>query len=227
MVMKRLWKRLREWIPAYAVAPLIAWFTLNLAVYAGARAINHLRGAAYHDLSLPIDRLIPQVTPFIVIYVLAYVSWFIGFLLICRQGPARCGAVFGEMCAKLLCLVIFVALPTAMEKPAVTDRGFFGWLARFIFSFDEPDTLFPSIHCLENWVVWRGMWGCKGISKPVKTAFFVFALLVFASTLLVKQHVIVDIPAAIVVGEIGLAAARRLRLGERYAAWLKGREVMA
>ena len=208
-------------VPRYAVWPLAAWFLLNAAVYWGARLIN--RHAVYHDLSLPIDGRLPFVSCVIVCEVLAYASWFLGYILICRESPEGCGVLVGEMIAKLRCLVIFVALPTRMEQPQVTEPGLFGWMTRVIYYVDEPDTLFPSIHCLENWVVWRGMWGCASISKPVKGFFFVFALLVFASTLLVKQHVLVDIPAAIVVGEIGLWAARRLGLGKRYA--LRLREV--
>ena len=36
----------------------------------------------------------------------------------------------------------------------------------------------------------------------------IFSLLVFASTVLVKQHFVVDIFAGIIVGEIGLQIAR-------------------
>ena len=207
---------LQRLIPRYAWLPIAVWFVLNCSVYFGARLIN--RNAVYHDFTLPIDREIPMAPAFILIYVFAYVTWFAGFILICREGKEHCGPVFGEIIAKLICFVVFITVPTCMEKPPVTESGFFGWLCRFIFSFDEPNTLMPSIHCLENWVVWRGMAECPGIPKSVKAFFLVYALLVFASTLLLKQHVIVDIPSAILVGEIGLFAARKLHLGRRYAA---------
>ena len=38
-------------------------------------------------------------------------------------------------------------------------------------------------------------------------------LLVFASTLLVKQHVLVDVPAGILAAELGLFLANKCRLG--------------
>ena len=40
-----------------------------------------------------------------------------------------------------------------------------------------------------------------------------FTLLVFASTLLVKQHVLVDIPAGVLVAEVGLLLSDKLRAG--------------
>ncbi|MBQ9196770.1 MAG: phosphatidic acid phosphatase [Clostridia bacterium] len=207
--------RLQRYVPRYAVWPMAAWFTLNALVYWGARLIN--RHAVYHDLSLPIDRQLPFVSFFIVFYVLAYVSWFIGYLLPCREKPEKCGVPFADMLAKLLCFAVFIAYPTCVDRPSAEGAGVFAWMTRVIYFFDEPNTLFPSIHCLESWVIWRGMWGCRSISRPVKAFFLAFALLVFASTLLIKQHVIVDIPAAIAVGEIGLWLERRLGLGRRYA----------
>ena len=45
-----------------------------------------------------------------------------------------------------------------------------------------------------------------------KTAMALFAVLVFASTVLVRQHVLVDIAGGILVAEIGLFAAKKYRL---------------
>lgn len=45
---------------------------------------------------------------------------------------------------------------------------------------------------------------------------FISALLVFASTVMVKQHVFVDIVAAIAVVETGLFFAKRFNLGRIY-----------
>ena len=45
---------------------------------------------------------------------------------------------------------------------------------------------------------------------------FVAAILVFASTLMVKQHVVLDVVAAIVVVELGLFLSRRFNLSKIY-----------
>ena len=44
----------------------------------------------------------------------------------------------------------------------------------------------------------------------------IFTLLVFASTVLVKQHFVVDIIAGVAVGEIGLQIARFLLIKKEY-----------
>ena len=223
--MKKLIDWLEKWVPRYAMLPIVACFLLNCVVYVGAKALT---ASAYHyDLSLPLDHQLPYVPFFVVIYVLAYVSWAVGFVLVSREKPEDCEPLFGEMISKLFCFLIFVLLPTTLQRPTDTGSGFFGWAVSVIYFFDPPTALFPSIHCIENWVAWRGLFGRKTVSRAVKAGFLVMALLVFLSTLLIKQHVLVDIPASIVVSEISLFISKKLRLGQRYAAYCRSREVRA
>ena len=69
-------------------------------------------------------------------------------------------------------------------------------------------TLFPSIHCLDSWLCWRFLVKIEWIPKWYKWINFLFTLLVCASTVLVKQHLLVDIFAGIAVAEIGLLLSR-------------------
>ncbi|CCY70604.1 uncharacterized protein BN508_01112 [Eubacterium sp. CAG:161] len=85
-------------------------------------------------------------------------------------------------------------------------------MTNLIYTLDSPDNLFPSIHCLESWVCFRGAMRCKKVGKVYKVIMLILALLVFASTVMVKQHVFVDIIGAILVVEIGLALAKRLNI---------------
>lgn len=224
--MRRLTGWVEKWVPRYAVLPLIAIFLFNVVVYEGSKLI--MAGAPHYDLSLPLDHRLPYVPSFYLIYFLAFVSWAAGFVLIFRESPEHCGKVMmGELIAKLLCLVFYLVLPTRIVRPEPEGSGVFALITRLTYFFDTPDTLFPSVHCLESWLCWRGMFGCKSLGRGVKGGFLVIALLVFLSTLLVKQHVLVDIPSAMLVGEIGLLLSSRLRLGERYAAWCRRRGVIA
>jgi len=221
---ERLMSRLKALVPGYAFWPIVCCLFLNLAVYFLPRLIHVLWVPRYHDFSLPLDARLPFVPAFILFYVAAYVSWYLGYVLICRKHPQCCGVVFADLIAKVICLVFFIFLPTSIQRPVPEGDGPILWLVRLIYAADTPaDNLFPSIHCLESWLVWRGMIGQAHLSRKVKIVYFVSAMLVFAATLLVKQHVIVDIPAGIAVGEIGLYASRRLHLGERYARWLRNR----
>jgi hypothetical protein len=202
-------------IPKYVLMPVLGCLAMNMLVYYGSRLFN-LSMASY-DLSLPLDHRIPLIPPFIVIYVLSFVYWWLSYVTIGSESPRMCGILFGEMIAKVICLAFFLLLPTSMERPEVTGNDIFSWMVRFIYFSDVPNNLFPSIHCMESHLCWRGLAKCSRVPKWVKIAAVVLSLTIYASTLFVRQHLLVDIPAGILVGEIGLWISRRLRLGERYA----------
>ena len=75
-------------------------------------------------------------------------------------------------------------------------------VGKFIYSVDEPVNLLPSIHCLESYCVLRYTIGLKKPCRAYKIIISTFSVLVFASVVLVKQHVILDIPAAIIIVEL-------------------------
>ena len=208
-------QRIYKILPKYAFLPLIICLGLNAFTYFGTRLFT--TGLYHYDLSLPIDRMIP-FTPFMMsVYVLAYVVWIVGFIVIGRESREVCYEVLtAEQIAKLCCLVAFIAIPTTIIRPEVTGTGFFQWLSRLIYSMDSPDNLLPSVHCLENWICFRGAMKCKKVGKGYKIFMFVAAILVFASTLMVKQHVVLDVVAAIVVVELGLFLSRRFNLSKIY-----------
>ena len=190
-------------VPAYARRPLIAVAAVGMLAYFGTRLIAG--GFVHHDFSIPLDEKIPFVPAFSIIYVLAYVQWVAGYLLIARESREVCRRVLtGEIIAKLICMVFFIAVPTTMARAEIHSGGFFNWIVSCLYGLDAPDNLFPSIHCLDSWICFRGALQMKKTGRWYSRFSLVFTLLVFASTVLIKQHVLVDIPAGILVAEIGL-----------------------
>lgn len=205
-------KKLEQWIPGYARWPLICLVLVNCIAYYGSRLL--VRGAARYDLSTALDARLPFWPVFIVFYILAYAQWFFGYIIIAREDREICRRVLGaEMIAKLICLVCFVALPTRMVRPEVTGNGVFERLTALIYSLDAPINLFPSIHCLDSWMCFRGAQKLKRTPRWYALFMLALTLPVLASTVLVKQHVLVDIPAGILAGEIGLFLMRGARRG--------------
>ena len=76
-----------------------------------------------------------------------------------------------------------------------------------VYSVDTPDNLFPSLHCMISWLCWAGIRGDRDVSFRVRAAALLMALLVCVSTLTVRQHVIADVIAGIVLAEIAYLLA--------------------
>lgn len=81
-------QRIYKILPKYAFLPLIICLGLNAFTYFGTRLFT--TGLYHYDLSLPIDYMIP-FTPFMMsVYVLAYVVWIVGFIVIGRESREVC-----------------------------------------------------------------------------------------------------------------------------------------
>lgn len=220
--MKRILVRI---LPLYGILPILCSVLFNFIVYFGNRLITS--GWKHYDLSLPfLDDQIPFQTWAITIYVASYAFWAIGFLLIARDEEEVCYGVFsGELIGKFICLLFFLLLPTMMvDRPSdFAVRNVFDWLTKLIYDKDAPDNLFPSIHCMESWIVARGVFRCKKLRHPAvcRVLCTAMAFAVFASTLLVKQHVFFDVVGGVAVAELGLLLSRKLRAGRIYPAMTK------
>ena len=209
--MRKLKQLYDSFLPKYTRVPLLTVLIYNFVVYFGPKlVVNHLN---LHYLSTAFDDSLPLVPGFIFIYVLAFAQWFFGYIIIARDSQERCYRVLtGELISKTITLAIFLLYPTAIDHGTVEVTGFTTWLLNFIWVSDIPTiNLFPSLHCLESWLCFRGAIGLKRMPRWYAWAMLVFTLLVFAATLLVKQHVWPDILGGIAVAELGQLLSRLFR----------------
>lgn len=203
-------KWIQKLLPDYAIRPLILALAANFIIYFGVSQLrDHL---TFHSLALPVDDRIPFFAPFIIFYILAYVQWIINYLLIAREGKAFCyHFIYGDVISKLFCLVFFLFFPTTLVRPEVTGHSICDQLVRLVYQIDAPVNLFPSIHCLESWCCIHAALRMKKTPRWYLPITIVMSLCVFASTLLVKQHVFVDIFGGILVFEAGYYLARKIK----------------
>ena len=198
--MKNLLKGLTRILPAYGVFPVIFSFVFNCLVYSGSRMIAG--GWYHHNIETGVDRSIPFVPEFLVIYFGCYVFWAVNYILIARQDRRSVYQFFtGDFISRCVCLVSFLAFPTTNTRPLITGSGLWNQAALWLYSIDAADNLFPSIHCLVSWFCYLGIRGRKEIPRWYQSVSMVIAILVFASTLLTKQHVIVDVAGGILLAE--------------------------
>lgn len=196
------------------------WISFSLTLlsngisFQGTRLLT--RSGVHHHLALAADAAIPFLPWTIVIYLGCLVYWFflyrrIAFLPRERADRFYCSNLLG----KAISLPIFILFPTAMARPEVTGTTFWDSALRFLYAIDASDNLFPSIHCLIAWLCWAGVRGNKEVSLPWRVSAAVMAVLVCLSTLTVRQHVLPDVFAGILLGELcyalcGLSAVRNV-----------------
>ena len=211
--MDRLRKLFDRAFPAYTRKPLLAVLLFQFVCYYLPKAIEGSR--TLHLLSTAFDDALPRVPVFIFIYVLAYLQWILSFPVIARDSRELCCRfVAGELCGKAIAMAILLLWPTTLLRPPVEVRDLTTWILDFIYRADTPTNLFPSLHCYMSWLCFRWSLGLKRMPRWYGWAQGLFSLLVFASVLLVKQHVWPDILGGIAVAELGIALSRLFH-GER------------
>ena len=193
---------------AYVWRCLAVMLLAQAGVYYVTRLL--LANAPLHDLSTALDHRIPFVPVWVTVYFLAYAFWIVNAVWILSEGRERAYRITGAyVMAALLAGAMFLLYPGTIARPEVTGNGFFEAWVRLLYRIDEPNNLCPSMHVLASYFCWRGTWGCRRIPGWHKGASFCWLVLVCLSILFVKQHALVDIPAAVIVAEISLYAVRR------------------
>lgn len=194
-------KWIGKWIPEYGILLLLVCCLFNNLIYWGAQQVM---GDAYHyDFTTSLDRKVPFVKEWVLIYVASFVFWAFNYILISREGKEKWYRfVTADLMSRLICGVFFFLLPTTNVRPEVLGNDFTAWVMRLVYDLDEPTNLFPSIHCLVSWFCYIGIAHSKKVPKWYQSFSFVFAVLICASTQFTKQHYLIDIAGGIFIAEI-------------------------
>ena len=193
--------------PPYVWLCLAAMFALQMLVFSGTRIF--LPYLTAHDMTISLDDAVPFVPQWVTIYFLSYVSWLVSAVWILSESkPHGYRFACSYMLALLISGAVFLIYPGTMARPELSGSGFFTDWMRFLYWIDSPTNLCPSLHVLISYFCWRGTLGCRKIPKWYQWFNLVFLILVCCSILFVKQHAIVDIPAALLVGELSIQLAR-------------------
>lgn len=203
-------KKLDKLIPKYTYIPFaLVCLSLVLAFYATRLFTS---GGYHYDIATALDDKIPFVPPFIAIYILAYAQWVLVLWLATRESrDTFFQACAADILGKLTAIPIFLIFPTVMARPEITSSGFFEGLTKLIYTLDAPDNLFPSLHCFDSWLCLRYACSMKKAPGWFQWANCIFTVLVFASVVLVKQHLVLDILGGIVLGEAAFGVCKAFR----------------
>ena len=159
-------------------------------------------------MATALDAAIPVRAEWIIIYYLTFVFWLVSAVLILSESRAYARRmVQGYLIAMLVSGVIFLVWPTTLTRPVPPDTGLFNILLALLYQMDAPVNLCPSLHVLITYFCIRAAMGSRIIPKWYLPTAWVFLALVCLCVLFVKQHVLADIPAAILVAELSVRLA--------------------
>lgn len=188
--------------PAEAQRLRLLWFGgLMLYMIGGYFVIGrfNLHRSRYFDPSLPFEADLPFVPQLIVAYALVYFVVLVGAMRIPLMQTAYFRRTARWLVANFtIAYAIFLLFPVAaLHRPPIDPQASV-WLAMtgFYYDFDAPTNLLPSLHVQ---MATMGALMCRRHGGFTAVVGIASGVVVSISVLLVKQHYIADVVAALAI----------------------------
>lgn len=205
----------------YEIIPKIMWLPLLLAVAFNAITYNGTRlltgGRSHCNLSGILDEQIPFVPWTVSIYLGCFAFWAVNYVIGCRQEQEKAFQfISADLLAKMICLLCFLILPTTNIRPVIKGTSFWDEAMRILYQMDAEDNLFPSIHCLTSSFCFIAVRKNEAVPVWYRVTSGFIAVSIYISTLTTKQHVLIDVIAAIIISEASYLLAKKSGFSKWY-----------
>lgn len=148
--------------------------------------------------------------PFLSIFAIPYVAWYAVQVFTAWYCFRKDRKVFRKFVGYILfvyaiAISVFLLYPTAIDfRPEATGTDIFSRIVGLIYQMDNPTNVFPSLHVLVAVGCAFAQCKAKKLNKPMLCIlWWLIALSICASTVLIKQHSVLDILGAIPVCAAG------------------------
>jgi membrane-associated phospholipid phosphatase len=170
-----------------SVGWLAAQYAVWLALYMGVNAATAGRSVA--QPFLPGEARIPLVPAAYPFYAAVYLEILMPVLLARTRGAFfRAQAAIGA--ASLIAFALFLAAPMAYPRPVIAAPHGLEWMLRLEWAVDGPRCTFPSLHVATAVLLYLGL---RDEAPRWRWPLLALAVGVGVSTVLVKQHFVVDV----------------------------------
>ena len=154
-----------------------------------------------------IHSALDDIIPFNEFFAIFYCYWFVllvyslGYFLLYDIPSFKRLQVF-IMVTQAVAMVVYIVYPSVQYlRPDVLPRdNFLCRVMAFIYNFDTPSGVCPSLHVAYSMGLASVWWKYKPAAKAWRISVVVSAVVISISTTFVKQHSAVDVFAAIPVG---------------------------
>lgn len=163
--------------------------------------LNAITTKAY-DITIYLDKMIPFNEWFVLPYVFWYIYTF-GFLLLMAYYDYKTyfKLLFNIVIGMLICFLIYYLFPTTVPRPEIISDNILKKMVMMIYSNDKPYNCFPSIHILDTYLI--AVYLLKYSKNLIlKISTVAISVSIYLSTLFIKQHSLLDIVAATILGSV-------------------------
>ena len=157
----------------------------------------------------PLDDLIP----FCEWFVIPYLGWMVALLFmslytLAYDIPAFKRFMYNLILTTIIAETCYIIWPNQqllrVDLASLGRANPLTWVVNIIYTVDSNTNVCPSLHCIDAFAILFAALDIPRFRKPKWVVFFViFALMICASTVFIKQHSILDFFAALPVVAFG------------------------
>ena len=161
--------------------------------------IQKFEGEA-HNVKSRLDEKIPHCPPFILIYILWYPLIAVFPVLLYSYSAGHYAAYMMMVILDIaISTIVYLAYPTSFDRPVPKD-GFWGRVMRIVYRCDyKGKNCMPSMHCSMCFIIMISVLSCGEMDSWFQWAICILSIMIVCSTVLTKQHVVIDVAAALLL----------------------------
>lgn len=143
--------------------------------------------------------------PFLTIFIYPYISWYfmvalVPYIIYIAKPQNFFTYVSTAVISIIIAFVIFIVFPTTVNRPEVIGVDITSNITRLIFSMDTPPVCcLPSMHCVLCLLFIFYTINIKELKPSIRVLISLWSTIIIISTLFIKQHVIYDIFASVIL----------------------------
>lgn len=173
----------------------IGVFIIQAAAYWGTQFLvknPHTLGSRFDDK-----------IPFVPIFIFPYVSWYfilfsIPFVLYFYSLPTYALYTMSLLIVVITSGIIYLVYPTTFIRPEPQGNNLSTKIVKLVYSNDRKIlSCMPSLHCSLSMLFILAAFTAKNLPLAVKLSVIILSFLIILSTVLVKQHVLIDVISAL------------------------------
>ncbi len=165
-------------------------------LYELAIQLNILGERSYLNVITKLDTYYPTINIFMVPYFFYFLHIFISpYFIGCKDKDLLHRYTTKLVISSTIGFFIFLLIPTCIDR-SMFEKDLYS----FLYKFDRYGNVCPSFHVVVTWVIWINFMQLK-ISHKLMNACRILTYSIVASTVLIRQHSIIDIPVSIMIVE--------------------------
>ena len=187
---------MKKWIVEHPIRVNVIYWCIYIASFF---AVERIVTTPQYVISSPLDDMIPFTKYAIVFYVLwfPYIAYSLIYFVLKSEKRDFWKLSVSLMVSMMPTLLFYILMPNGIQlRPSsVEGNDIFAWAVRLIWNSDNTCNVCPSLHVIVT-VLIDMAWTTSSITKDKPAwwwASHVVDILICASTVLLKQHSIIDV----------------------------------